>query len=231
MPVQNCPKSSISVQLCCISDKKQMFWTYPALFGHAWTQIIFFKLLSVSLSTFYLVVSIVSNIFSQKLEIMQNVKPGSSIKLKIAVSRLTYKYITKNYKSKPFRIDRSTTPGLFLLNALRHKTQFDPKLEILSLDKYPHYIEAEFPESQGRKYGKILTVSSIRDFNEFILAALYEELFNYVEALTLAGTHNMTDAIFEFREKYLLSENEFSMDRSKKAYYRYRKAYNTLKTN
>lgn len=78
----------------------------------------------------------------------------------------------------------------------------------------------------GQKYSKMCRFYtsdySIRSFNTFIMGYLREAMYSYIDQM-VAAEQEIKASLIKFRDRYDITEDEWSYDTMKKDYYRYRK--------
>lgn len=125
----------------------------------------------------------------------------------------------RSFDDKPLVITTSSTVGSYLLKLLRSKAKKNFPLRY----NQSRTVRVHLNDNYNVIVKPYLSPAAAKQFNLFIERKIKEECYVFLDAIQLCGK-DINEGIKMFQEKYNIKDEEFSFDRLKQAYFRYRNA-------
>lgn len=135
--------------------------------------------------------------------------------VKIPVSPPVRSYLLSFYQNKPIHYKITDPLSLVLFSPFR-RINFGEKPLIVKGDCF---VEAKLPSELVEKGRTHITADDVKRLEYYITGKIYEELFYYVQKLTMTGMKQKA-AIESFCDHWSIDYSETTYENLKKAYYR-----------
>ena len=148
-----------------------------------------------------------------------------SFKIEIPVTPLVRTWLVKKYGESP-DLSYNNSLGITLIYMINKGNEHHDSQ--VKLENYVQRITIKLSESVFFRYGYTLTPTSVCQFNKYVLEEIYGLMFYGIDLETLAKKKTIKDCIESFCDRHGISDDDFSFERAKKAYHRYRKRKNLI---
>lgn len=149
-----------------------------------------------------------------------------NFKLEVPVTPLVKKWLIRKYGKEP-ALSTKTAIGISLTYMInKHNRYLDKQV---SMSNYSERIIIRMSADVFFRYGHTLTPTAVCHFNKYVLEEIYGIMFYGIDIETsMLPNRQIKDCIESFCDRYDFNEEEFSYERAKKAYYRYRERKDTV---
>ncbi|MNS86552.1 hypothetical protein D3C72_1204600 [compost metagenome] len=148
------------------------------------------------------------------------------IVLKIAVKPQVKKYITYKHNTSPFVLTKNNKYGMFLRKCIvrlnDHKKESTVKLDSIV---YSEELCIRISEDMWRRIGNYIHPQNQIDFNSFVEMDLQDEFFKHCDN-AIYNKIQIKRSIYDFLDKYDITEDELPFKTMEKQYYREKKKIN-----
>jgi len=142
--------------------------------------------------------------------------------LPVAVRPYIKKYIGLDYPVEPFALTTTNKYGMFLYHCILKPDERSLKMlseRVIDKEVYSDTLRVKVTEKRWREVGCIITPEAEIHFNKFVQHDFNEEFFKYVRN-RIGPKGSIYRAIYNFRNIYGITEDEFSYKSMERAFQR-----------